>query len=127
MAPALRRAGVAVVLIYIHEAHSSAWPVGLPDQPEPHACYADRVRRACAFRDANPGLPYPLYLDTWGDAFEQRYRAWPDHYYLVEAATGRLQAQSTYAHVRGEALVDEDLAQLLARLLREAGEPVPDV
>ena len=39
-----------------HEAHSSAWPVGLPDQPKPHLCLQDRLARASAFvaREAPP-------------------------------------------------------------------------
>mgnify|MGYP000621326744 CR=1 FL=1 len=104
-----------LVLVYIHEAHSSAWPRALAAEPEPHASMADRLARARAFVAAHPECPYPVLVDGWDDAFEQRYWAWPDKYVYVDADR-RLLQKSTYG-ARRDALVDEDVIDLATRLI----------
>lgn len=103
-----------LVLVYIHEAHSSAWPRALAAQPEPQASLDDRLARARAFAAAHPECPYPVLVDDWDDAFEQRYRAWPDKYVYVDKDR-RLIQRSTYG-ARRDALVDEDVIDLATRL-----------
>lgn len=102
------------MLVYVHEAHSSAWPRALPEQPEPHAHIEDRLRRAAEFKARHLECPYPVLVDTWEDAFEQRFRAWPDKYVYLDS-TKRLLQRSTYG-ARGDALVDEDVLDLALRI-----------
>ncbi len=99
-----------MLLIQTHEAHSSAWPVGLPNQPEPHRDFAARVQRAHEFVAAN-APPFDVYVDGWDDAYEQRFRAWPDQYYFVDASM-RVLFKSEYG-ARADALIDYDCLHLL--------------
>lgn len=104
-----------MLLIQTHEAHSSAWPVGLESQPEPHMDFAARVQRAREFVDSN-APPYDVYIDGWDDAYEQRFRAWPDQYYFVDAEM-RVLYKSEYG-ARADALIDYDCLQLLGDIVR---------
>lgn len=101
-------------MIQTHEAHSSAWPVGLKNQPEPHHSFDDRIRRAHEFV-AGQNPPFDVYIDGWDDAFEQRFRAWPDKYYFVDSGL-RLMEQSEYG-AKADALVNYDCLQLCRDIL----------
>lgn len=107
-----------MILIQIHEAHSDAWPIGLPDQPKPNSCYKDRVDRAQEFiRNERP--PYDVYIDGWDDQFEQGFRAWPDRYYYVDLSSPveiKVLRTSTYGE-RADALIDLDCVDLVRGLL----------
>jgi hypothetical protein len=115
MASKLEQVGVTVILIQIHEAHSDAWPVGLRDQPKPHADLVDRVRRANQFVH-NEHPPYDVYIDGWNDQFEQTFRAWPDKYYYVDTDKRILQT-STYG-IKADALIDYDCKALIHDLCK---------
>lgn len=75
----------------------------------------DRMKRANEFQANNPECPYPLYVDTWEDTFEQRYRAWPDKYAYITTVDYKLIQTSTYGMVR-DALIDEDVILLVRKL-----------
>lgn len=85
-------ARVAVVLVYVNEAHpSDVWPVGkVSVNPRPRSI-EDRQRAALAFRDRY-GLEVPLYLDPLDgdDGFDARYGAWPDCSYCVDPAARKV-------------------------------------
>jgi hypothetical protein len=105
---------VGVILIQIHEAHSSAWPTGLDQQPEPQSCISDRIQRANEFI-AEDQPPFPVYIDTWEDKFEQTFQSWPDKYYMINRDMQVL-AKSTYG-TRADALIDVDCISLVRRIL----------
>ena len=113
-ATSLADRGVGVILVQIHEAHSSAWPTGLDQQPEPQTCLLDRLQRANEFM-AEDQPPFPVLVDTWADTFEQTFQAWPDKYYLITRDMQVL-AKSTYG-TRADALIDVDCISLVRRIL----------
>ncbi len=113
-ATSLADRGVGVILIQIHEAHSSAWPTGLDRQPEPQTCLLDRLQRANEFISEDQP-PFPVYIDTWADTFEQTFQAWPDKYYLINRDMQVL-TKSTYG-TRADALIDVDCITLVRRIL----------
>ena len=114
VATELEKIGVRLILIQIHEAHSDAWPVGLTEQPAPHANFQCRIDRANEFVDKEEP-PYDVYIDGWDDRFEQLFRAWPDKYYYVDYDNMVLQT-STYGQ-RKEALIDYDCKDLVHDLI----------
>lgn len=105
---------IRVILIQTHEAHSSAWPLGLENQPEPQGTFQERVQRAQQFM-AEEKPPYDVYVDGWDDAYEQRFRAWPDKYYFVDEQM-RVLEKSEYG-ARADALVDYDCLTLCRDIL----------
>lgn len=113
-ATSLAHRGVGVILIQIHEAHSTAWPTGLDNQPEPQYCLIDRQNRANDFI-INEQPPFPVYVDTWNNDFEQTYRAWPDKYYLIDRNMNVL-TKSTYGE-RSDALIDVDCINIIREIL----------
>jgi hypothetical protein len=117
VASELEARGIRLILIQIHEAHSDAWPIGLPNQPKPNSCYQDRVDRAQEFiRNENP--PYDLYIDGWDDQFEQQFRAWPDRYYYVDLAADGIRVIQTSEYGKyAEALIDYDCMSLVQDIL----------
>lgn len=105
---------MGVILVQIHEAHSSAWPTGLDLQPEPQVCLLDRLQRANEFLTEDQP-PFPVLVDTWEDTFEQTFQAWPDKYYLINRDMHVL-TKSTYG-TRADALIDVDCISLVRRIL----------
>lgn len=75
--------GLNVILVQIDEAHSSAWPMALPDQPEPQTSFLERMERARMFVEKYK-CPIKVYVDGWDNVFENTFRAWPDKYHCVE-------------------------------------------
>ena len=115
-ATSLADRGVGVILVQIHEAHSSAWPIGLEQQPEPQTCLLDRLNRATEFI-AEDQPPFPVLVDTWADTFEQTFQAWPDKYYLIDRDM-RVLAKSTY-NTRSDALIDVDCINLIRTIIAD--------
>jgi predicted RNA methylase len=77
----LTKIGIQLILIQIDEAHSSAWPLGLDNEVNPHKCFQDRIDRANLFAAMNP--PYNVYIDGWDNEFAETFQAWPDREYFV--------------------------------------------
>jgi hypothetical protein len=117
---------IKFLLVHINEAHSSAWPIGLPDQPEPHSCYNDRVLRAKEFIEKdkkeiiknNPenSDPFIVRVDGWDNLFDDTFRVWPDKYYLVDH-NYKVLAKSEYGE-KSDALINVDCVTLLEELLK---------
>ena len=78
----MKECGILFILIHIDEAHSSEWPVGLENQPEPQKNIQERIDRANNFIIDN-NVPFPVYVDNWENDFAEIYQAWPDKYYHV--------------------------------------------
>lgn len=114
----MKEAGILFVLIQIAEAHSSAWPVGLEDQPEPQQNIQDRLERANKFV-TDDNVPFPVYVDTWSDNFSEMYQSWPDKYYLVDYDM-RILMKSEYGtgNDHPDALIRVDSLDLVKQLLR---------
>jgi hypothetical protein len=49
LADRMKKNGINFILIQIDEAHSTAWPKGVPNTPEPQKNFQDRVDRANKF------------------------------------------------------------------------------
>ena len=116
----LEKAGVAVLMVYIQEAHTTLWPVGL-NHPSPQKDIADRLARARLFQDEEK-CPYPILVDGWANTFMHALRAWPDRYVWVEDSLTILKT-SEYGRsgdMNGKVL--EDCTQVLRIFLEETGE-----
>ena len=72
-----------LILIQIQEAHSKYWPTGMSDHPDLQRTFEDRVNRAKAFIQKY-NIQFEVYVDPWGDPFEQTFQSWPDRYYLID-------------------------------------------
>lgn len=107
---------IIFLLIQIDEAHSSAWPIGLPDQPEPHKNISERLHKANDFKTKeNP--PFTIYVDTWSNDFAETYHAWPDVYYAFGPDL-IIKYMSTYGTTNNtDALIDLDCVDLISQML----------
>jgi hypothetical protein len=107
--------GIRFLLVQIDEAHSTKWPVGLKDTPEPHKDFGERVARANAFVSREkPPKPFQVLIDGWDNAFGNNYQAWPDKYYCIDS-NYKILSKSTYG-ARGDALVDSDCTEIIKQL-----------
>lgn len=107
---------IKFLLVQINEAHSSAWPAGLPDQPEPQKCYTDRVNRAIKFvEESDPKDPFVIRVDGFDNLFDNKFRIWPDKYYFINNQYIVL-AKSEYNSKR-DGLIDVDCLDLLKNIL----------
>lgn len=121
LANKLKKNNLGVILIQIDEAHSSAWPIGLQNQPEPHKTFQDRINRAKLFID-NYNSPYPVYIDGWDNQFSDIFRAWPDKFHFIDKNLTIL-AKSEYGigekyDGNKEALIIEDYTDLLMKYIK---------
>lgn len=104
-------------MIQIDEAHSSAWPRGLPDQPEPQNDFEERVQKANDFVKQYDVM-YPVYVDQWNNEFAELFQAWPDKYYCVNKDNVVI-GKAEYGTGAKEALVLKDYTVLLQELMEE--------
>ena len=104
--------GIVFVLVYIDEAHSKRWPVGI-DHPDPHAGIGDRIDRARRFLPEFRA-PFSMVVDSWSNDFAETFRAWPDRYFHLDP-DHRVLHMSTYGR-NADALVDVDCLDLIADL-----------
>lgn len=105
--------GIYLLLIQIDEAHSSAWPIGLENEPEPHKDIHDRIEKANRFvMDESP--PFPVYVDKWTNDYAEIYHSWPDKYYCFDS-TMKIVAMSEYGK-EYDAVVNVDCVQLIEEL-----------
>jgi hypothetical protein len=83
LAPELEKRNIHIILIQIDEAHSSGWPNGLDTQPEPQSSFEERVNRANQYVDEEHP-PFDVYVDPWNNAFAEKFKAWPDRFYMID-------------------------------------------
>ena len=123
---------IKFLLVQINEAHSSAWPAGLPDQPEPQKCYNDRLDRAIKFSEEDCSRTsvnsctdnsctdnsctesFILRVDE-SYFFDNTFRAWPDKYYLIDKQY-KVIAKSEYG-MKKDGLINVDCLDLLNQML----------
>lgn len=113
---------IKVILIQIHEAHSTDWPVYLENQPKPQSSYSDRLSRVRDFNktDLEPlgqyiNMIFKVYVDQWNDQFEQRYRSWTDVCYPIDQNM-KVVNKSTCGK-NADALIDVDCLDLVKTLI----------
>jgi len=115
----MEKKNILFILIQIDEAHSSAWPVALENQPEPQKDITERLERANKFvaDDNVPTNVFPVYCDVWSNDFAEMYHAWPDKYYCFDSNLKIIQ-KSTYGyHGNKNALIDVDCIDVIIELL----------
>ena len=115
MADRLFKVGVQVIMIYIQEAHTTLWPIGL-NHPFPQLHFEDRCARAQTFVDEEK-CPYPVWVDGWDNTFTHTFQAWPDRYFLV-TQQGILLMQSEYGTGDQDAKVILDCTRVLEAILQ---------
>ena len=115
------KAGIKVILVQIDEAHSTAWPMALQNQPEPQQTLTDRIKRAKHFVETyNP--PYDVYIDGWKNKFANKFRAWPDKYHCIDDNLCVVAKAEYHSEYEMEAVVVEDYSVLLERLIVKMNE-----
>jgi len=123
IADKVREHNINIILVQVSEAHSDQWPVYIDEifgvkQPKPHQTFADRVSRANFFvEEYNP--PYPVYIDNWSNTFENKFRAWPDKYHIVDSALKVIAKAEYHTDKMNEAKVVEDYVDLLNKWFDE--------
>lgn len=105
-------------MIYIHEAHTTRWPIGYDMHPAPHCSFEDRCQRALQFV-ADEHVPYPVYVDGWDNAFCSTFHAWPDRFMLLDAQYLLLQTSEYEIDGAQDGKIQEDCVQVLQGLLPE--------
>ena len=116
----MENAGILFILVQIDEAHSTAWPIGLPNTVAPQNSFVERVIRANEFASLLPHntKSFILKIDGWNNEFANTYKAWPDAYYLVDSSLTVL-AKSTYG-ATSDALIDIDCVDLIKQILSQS-------
>lgn len=107
--------GIYLILVQIDEAHSSAWPVGLENQPEPQKDIYDRLERANKF-SVEELPPFPVFVDQWTNDYAETYHSWPDKYYCVDKNFSIVQ-MSEYGE-KSDALINVDCVDLIQDLMK---------
>ena len=102
------------ILIQIDEAHSSAWPIGLKNAPNPQKSLDDRIERALQFiKEDEP--PFEVLVDTWENDFANKYKTWPDKYYCIDKNL-KIIGKSEYGATT-DALINKDCCILIKELM----------
>lgn len=110
--------GIIFILIQIDEAHSSAWPIALEDQPEPHKNIEERIARASDFVTKN-SPPFPVYVDMWSNEFAETYHAWPDKYCCIDADYNIISMSKYGSEGANDALIENDCVDMILWLSNE--------
>lgn len=114
----MKQANIKFVLVQIDEAHSTAWPIGLENTPEPQKNFEERVKRAINFIQYNDfGESFIFKIDAWENHFAETFRAWPDKYYLIDKEY-RVLEKSEYGTENDEdAKIKTDCCELICKLV----------
>lgn len=112
-----------VILIYIDEAHSTAWPLSIDKllnvpQREPQKNLEDRIKRAKEMINKY-NSPYPVYVDNWDNNFAELFRAWPDKYHCINNKMQVIAKSEYYQDGDKEALIITDCTILLEKLIND--------
>ncbi len=107
----MKKENICLVLVYINEAHTTKWPIGL-NHPDPQADLPDRIERAKSFSKLYP--QFDIYIDTWNNDFENAFQAWPDKYYFINGNLTILEK----AEYGMNAIVLHDYSELLKEILK---------
>jgi hypothetical protein len=105
----MARAGFdgAFAFVYVAEAHSTLWPLGLPFVQEPTTTLAERTDAAARHVERTPCLDGDgvFVEDPAEPTFTDVFAPWPLRYYVVERdGTLRFMAQPDGPYMRFEQL-----------------------
>lgn len=118
MAESMKEKQIKFLLVQIDEAHSSAWPIGLPETPEPQKSFNERIERCNTFVSKHHiNEPFSVLIDGFDNKFGNMFRAWPDKYYLVDN-NYQVIAKSEYGS-KSDALINVDCVDIIMDLLNE--------
>jgi len=109
---------VLFILIQIDEAHSTAWSIGLENEPTPQKDIDDRLARANKFVIDNE-CPLPVYVDTWENSFGNKYKSWPDKYYCFDKELTILHKSEYGSYDDEEAKIIVDCIELIKEFIAE--------
>ena len=111
----MKKNNIGFILIQIDEAHSTAWPKGIPNTPEPQKTFDERVERANKFvKEENP--PFEVLIDSWENEFANKYKAWPDQYYCINGKK-RIIEKCRFG-LKGDAIINKDCCDLIEEILK---------
>lgn len=117
LADDMKKVNVKFLLVQVDEAHSTAWPIGLENTPDPQKTFIERVERANSFVNIDkPNEPFIICVDGWNNIFADRFRIWPDKYYLIDNKYNVL-AKSEYGEKK-DALINVDCVELVCSLIK---------
>lgn len=113
---------IIFLLVQIDEAHSTKWPIGLINTPEPQISFSDRIKQANDFvLNYDIGFAFKILIDGWDNLFAETFRAWPDKYYFIDN-TYKILGKSEYGRVdKGEvdALIKYDCCQVINDIINK--------
>lgn len=112
--PKLKEKKINIILVQINEAHSTKWPNGLINTPQPQKDFSERVERANNFVKED-NCPFTVLIDDWNDIYDNKYQVWPDKYYCVDKNM-KIVEMSKYGKTK-DALIDKDCLELVYELL----------
>lgn len=110
----MKEHNILFILIQIDEAHSSAWPAGLVNQPEPQKDINGRLYRAQHFVKSE-NVPLDVYVDDWNNEFAECYHAWPDKFYHVNE-NKQVVTKSEYG---SNAVILKDCLEVISEIINE--------
>lgn len=107
---------VGLILIQINEAHSTRWPIGRDHTPEVQKNFEERVERANEF---SKDCPFPVYIDSWSNEFDLRFRAWPDKFYLIDSDKIVLDKSKYGKEGDQDGMIQNDYSVLIYNMIHE--------
>lgn len=114
----MKLAKIKFILIQIDEAHSTAWPIGLENTPEPQKSFEERINRANKFIEMNPAEdPFIILVDGWNNKFAETFHAWPDRYYLINNNYEILATSEYGTKGANNALIKRDCTDIIQNLI----------
>lgn len=110
----MKEKDIFFILVQIEEAHTALCPQGVITLGIPQKNIEDRLERANTFASTEiPSDRFMVVVDPWNNAFANRFRAWPDKYYLLDGRDNyKIIRKSTYGATK-DAAVDIDCADLI--------------
>lgn len=109
---------VTLIYVYIDEAHSNDWYLGLPPR-ESQKSLDDRFYWAEDFVKTDRP-PFEIYVDKWTNDLAETLRAWPDRYYLINSKTKVILETAEYGSEGDQnALIILDSSDLLMKIAND--------
>ena len=112
----MKQKHIFFVLVYIDEAHSIKWPIGI-NHPLPQSNFQDRLDNAKNFASSHhiDENAFTVVVDDWDNLFAETFQAWPDKYYMIDA-NYKVLAKSEYGS-KADALINVDCVELIRQMV----------
>jgi len=117
LAPAMKSAGIVLILVQIEEAHTNEWPIGKDYQPNNHVSMQDRTEHATTFVSMyNP--PFPVFVDNFDDnLYEETFHSWPDKYYYFNNMFNVLEHSTYHQDSSRDGMVKLDVVDMIKGII----------